>query len=238
MHPDSTDGLVRLLTQAAPSATPQALGVLMLREDAQFSRIAAGRATALVDAALEDGRRMADSIRRRWGNEPDLIACQCNVAVCESDVEQGWATTVVYAQYLERPARITLFRPTVARMQRGLAQPEVARIAGVEQARPMLLAHELYHHFDARRDGPPLARQHRVTVLRLGPWRWTSGVVSLAEIAAGAFAQRLLELPWHPRWFDFITLFGANPAAARRLVAALRAADVVDLAQGRPGVAQ
>jgi len=70
-------------------------------------------------------------------------------------------------------------------------------------------------------------------VLRLGPWRWTSGLTSLAEIAAGAFAQGLLGLRWHPRWFDLITVFDADPAAAARLVAALRADDALDLAGGR-----
>lgn len=235
MQPGAAGGVAQLLAAAAPWAAPRALGLLLLREDPQFARVASGQRDALIDAALEDGRRMADSISGRWGNGPDAIARRCGVCVSESSIDQGWGTAVVYAQYTDRPPRITLFRPAIERMQRGLAQPGVRHIAGIAQAQPVLLAHELYHHFDAVRDDPPLARRHRVTLLRLGPWRWTSGLVSLAEIAAGAFAQRLLGLRWHPKFFDLITVYDVNPAAAARLAAVLHPDPPV--AADHPGLA-
>ena len=62
---------------------------------------------------------------------------------------------------------------------------------------PIYVAHELYHFLDSAR-AVPLARRHRVKILGL----WTSGLTSLPEIAAGAFAQALLGLPWHPKWLE------------------------------------
>jgi hypothetical protein len=235
MQEHAADGFAQLLAAAAPCATPRALGLLLLREDPQFARIEADQADALIDAALQDGRWMADSISGRWGNDPDLIAHRCGVSVSECDAEHGWGTSVVYAEYLDRPPRIRLFRLAIERIDRGLARAHALRILGIHRARPVLLAHELYHHFDAIRGDPPLARRHRVTLLRLGSWRWTSGLVSLAEIAAGAFAQRLLGLCWHPKLLDLVTVFDANPTAATRLVAVLRAGNLAPILAGTAG---
>ena len=91
----------------------------------------------------------------------------------------------------------------------------------VADVTPVFVAHELYHHFDCMRDEPPLAARHRVALLRFGPVRWTSGLVSLAEIAAGAFAQHLLGLRYHPKILDLLTLFDAAPRAAQRMVESL-----------------
>jgi hypothetical protein len=231
------DPLARLLTAAAAVATPRSLGLLLLREDAQYSRIGHGQREVLVEAALEDGRRMADGARGRWGDDPSAIASACGVSVIESGAEEGWGTALVYADYLERTRCIRLFGPAIAHLERGLARPAVAEIAGICAARPTLLAHELYHHLDAGRAGLPLARRHRVTLFALGPWRWTSGLTSLAEIAAGAFAQRLLRLRWHPKFFDLITVFDADPAAACRLAASLRPGGWEPVANDNPGFA-
>jgi hypothetical protein len=221
MVPNTADPLARMLQRTAPFATPRALGLWLLREDPQYARIEPGRREALVEAALADGRHLADESRACWGDEPAAIAAACGLSVVECDAEQGWGTTVVYADYDERMGAIRLFAPAIARLERGLACTVVSQIAGIRSARPMLLAHELYHHLDAARAGPPLARRHRVTLLALGRWRWTSGLASLSEIAAGAFAQRLLRLRWHPKFFDLITAHDVHPVAACRLAAAL-----------------
>jgi hypothetical protein len=237
MAHSTADPLARLLRSAAPFATPRALGLSLLRGDPQDARIEPGRREALVEAALDDGRRMADQARERWGNEPAVIASDCGLSVVECDAEQGWGTAMVYADYNQRTRCIRLFLPAIARLERGLRRHTVCEIAGVRSARPMLLAHELYHHLDAVRAGPSLARQHRVTLLALGRWRWTSGLTSLSEIAAGAFAQRLLGLRWHPRFFDLITLYEADAAAAVKFSAALRYGGAAPLAGDEPGLA-
>jgi hypothetical protein len=68
----------------------------------------------------------------------------------------------------------------------------------------VFLAHELYHHLARSAATPPFSRAYRVTLLRLARWRWTSRVTSLEEIAAGAFAQALLGLRFHPRLIELI----------------------------------
>jgi hypothetical protein len=44
------------------------------------------------------------------------------------------------------------------------------------------------------------------TLFRIGNWHWRTGIAALAEIAAGAFAQSLLDLPCHPKILDFVAV--------------------------------
>jgi hypothetical protein len=42
----------------------------------------------------------------------------------------------------------------------------------------------------------------------VGRWAWTSGLASLPEIAAGAFAQALLGLPFHGKLLESVLVKG------------------------------
>lgn len=193
---------------ASVEAQPRALGLIQLREDPQYQRIPAGRRDALVEAALEDGRLLADEIRRQWSVDPALVAAGCNVPVIRSEDDAGFGSVIVYAGYASRPAAITLYLPAIRRLDRLIASRSAGLLAGLAGSEPVFLAHELYHHFDCLRGGDRLARRHPVKIFGVGPWRWTSGLVSLPEIAAGAFAQQLLGLSFHPKVLDLIMLQG------------------------------
>lgn len=170
----------------------------LLREDPQYARVPAADRDALVMMALAEGRTQAEVVRRRWGRDPDSIADRCGVPVIDDDHGADYGTTVVFAEYFTRPARIVLHRSAIARVDAVLAR----QAPGAPTARSVFLAHELFHHVDCTGPKAALARRHRVTLLALGRWRWTAGLSSLAEIAAGAFAQDLLGLPVHPRIYE------------------------------------
>lgn len=180
---------------------PTALGLLQLRSDPQFPRIEPERRNVLVEAALADGRFLAAEARANLGSDPAFIAASCGVPVLDSEDEAGFGSTVVFAGYATRPPSITLYGPAIRRLDEKIASSGVTGLLGIGKTRQIFLAHELYHHFDsARRE--PLSRRHRVSIFRLGGWAWTSGLSSLAEIAAGAFVQELLGLAFHPKLLD------------------------------------
>jgi hypothetical protein len=56
-----------------------------------------------------------------------------------------------------------------------------------------------------------LIRRHRTTILKLGRWTWTAGLSTLPEIAAGAFAQQLLGLDFHPKLLDLLLTHPTPP---------------------------
>lgn len=195
-------------------AGPQALGLLQLRDDPQYPRIAVERRVALVEAALEDGRSLADWTRDTWGRDPAAIAAHCDVPVIRSEDDAGFGSVIVYADYAPRPPSITLYLPAISRLDRQVAQCGAQLCRGIDSTMPIFLAHELYHHFDCLRGRARLSRRHFVTIVRIGPWNWTSGLSSLSEIAAGAFAQQLLGLSFHPRLLDQLVV-NEDPRAQR-----------------------
>ncbi|HVY04900.1 MAG TPA: hypothetical protein VHB46_02885 [Burkholderiales bacterium] len=187
---------------------PLALGLGQLRQDPQYPRIPVARHTQLVEAALADGRVLAAEVAANHGNDPEAIAVQCAIPVDRSERDAGYGSVVVHAEYVERPPRITLYVRSIA----ALARRSVGTQTAVDQAalERVFLAHELYHHFDCARGEHRLARRHRVDIVRIGAWRWTSGLASLAEIAAGSFARELLGLPFHPVILDFLLVQTMN----------------------------
>ena len=186
-------------------AEPQMLGLLELRQDPQYPRIPADRRGALVEAALNDGHSLADRARDRWGDVPAIVAARCDVPVVHSNENAGFGSIVIYADYASRPPSITLYLPAIRSLDRLLAG-HGARAREIGSTVPIFLAHELYHHFDCLRGSERLARRHAVKIFGIGAWRWTSGLSSLCEIAAGAFAQRLLGLSFHPKLLDFLSV--------------------------------
>ncbi len=180
---------------------PRTLGLLQLQSDPQFPRIEPGRREALVDAALADGRFLAADVRSHLGPDPAFIAASCGVPVTDSGDEAGFGSTIVFAEYATRPPSITLYGPAIRRLDGKIAREGAVARLGIAETRSIFLAHELYHHFDCTRS-EPLSRRHRVRIFGLGAWAWTSGLTSLGEIAAGAFAQELLGLSFHPKLLD------------------------------------
>ncbi len=192
---------------------PLGLGLMLLREDPQFRRIPESRRAPLVEAALEDGCSIAARIARLWGNDPAGIAGRRGIPVVDSQADGGYGSVVVYATYISRPSRITLYRPAISRLgafARGRGSEQLAELsmnaASMDDSTiaSMFIAHELYHHFDCLRGKARLSQKHTVRIFSVGRWQWTSGLTSLCEIAAGAFAQRLLGLPFHPSLLDLL----------------------------------
>lgn len=206
-------------------ATPHALGRMMLEHDPQFHRIEPSRITELVEAALTDGVSLARETSRRYGDALATLLADSGIEVVESKSDAGYGSHVVYAQYWQKPSRVELFIPALATLERGVTQFGMHSLLGGNSVRDVFLAHELYHHLDLERGTASIAATHRVTLFRIGPYKWTSGIASLAEIAAGAFAQALLDLPHHPKLLDLITLIDRAPQSAERFLERLQTAE-------------
>lgn len=184
------------------ASTDHALASDLLAADPQFHRIEDDRRDAMIASALAIGVASADDVRRRHGNDPDVIAAALGIPVEVSGTPADYGSTLVFAEYHARPPRVALFPDAIARVDACLADAATRAYWRIASARPVYVAHELFHHLDA--DAVTRLPTHRVTLFALGRWRWTAGVAALSEIAAGAFAQRLLDLPAHPRFLDLL----------------------------------
>jgi len=195
---------------ALPRLTARALGHSLLAQDALFPRIPERARSALVDAALDDGRARAEAIARELGTDPWIIAGRLGVSIAHSDADASFGSVIVFAEYSAAPPRIALYRNAIELMNQRLAHPLLRGLEAGDCAR-IILAHELYHHLAHAGAQATLSRRYRVTQFQIGRWRWSSGIAALEEIAAGAFAKALLGLKFHPRLLELLCALG-DPA--------------------------
>jgi hypothetical protein len=178
-----------------------------LAQDPLYRRIPKQARSALVDAALEDGSARAKATARDLGTDPWIIARRLGVAIVNSNADASFGAVIVFAEYTARPTRITLYRDAIAAMNQRLSHPLLRVLAAGDCARAVL-AHELYHHLTQSSAEPSLGQRYGVKQLQVGRWSWSSSIAALEEIAAGAFAQALLGLKFHPRLLEVLCAIG------------------------------
>jgi hypothetical protein len=205
-----------ILVACLDAASPDALARLMLMQDPVAAPLALERQHRMVRAALEAGDSVGVTLRsRHHGMAPEAIARALGVMILETQ-EPSWAGPFLrYADYRSNPPEIRLFRKTLGWLDLLLAQPGVGNVLGIHRVSSVFVAHELFHHIEATGNEPSLARRHAVTRLRVANWRLRAPVLMLSEIAAGACAQAMLSLPYHPAILDFVALSQAAPRIAR-----------------------
>jgi hypothetical protein len=187
------------------SATPETLGLAMLQRDPHAWRLGGATQLTAVHDALADGASTAQALRARFaGLAPQQIARELGVPIEMSDDDPMIGSLWRFAEYTPRPARIRLYGRGLASLDRAMAGTLALQALGRATLQDVFVAHELFHHAEATRTEPPIARRYRPTLFRIGRWHWRTGIAALAEIAAGAFAQALLDLPCHPGVLDLI----------------------------------
>jgi hypothetical protein len=143
---------------------------------------------------------------------PQEVARELRVPIQTTDDDPMVGSIWRFAEYRPRPPRIMLYSRGIAPLERALVSSE--RLLGRASPRDVFVAHELYHHAEAIRSEVPIARRYQPTLFRIGNWRWRTGVAALAEIAAGAFAQSLLDLPCYPSVLNYVALDTIAPRTA------------------------
>ena len=191
----------------AATASPEALGLVMLQVDPHAWRLDHATQRAAVTDALADGTDTAQKLRTRFtGLSPEQIARGLGVPVEITDGDPMVGSIWRFAEYQPRPPRIVIYRRGLRPLERHLTGERAASLLDRATPQDVFIAHELYHHIEAVRTETPIARRYRPSLLRIGNWHWRTGIAALAEIAAGAFAQALLDLPCHPKALDFVAL--------------------------------
>src|SRR5882672_10063983 len=207
------------------AASSETLGLVMLEADVHARRLDRATRLAAVRDALADGAATAETLRACYPNlAPHEIADHLNVAVVETDDDPLVGSLWRFAEYQERPARIVLYSRGLAPLDGVIAGRLAVRLLGQATPREVFIAHELFHHIEATRSDTPIARRYQLTLFRISGWHWRTGIAALAEIAAGAFAQSLLDLPCHPRVLDLLALEAVAPNATAAGIAARIAA--------------
>ena len=175
----------------------------ILANDPQAFRLTRAAAAKAIAAAVADGRAQA----ARCGAPCNAAeaAARLGVPVIVVPGDNRFGPLFQFAEYRSRPACITLFGSAMDRLRKIIAEHGLAETLGLSDPAPVYLAHELYHHLDTIAP-VPIARQAPVTMFALGPVRVPSGLVSLGEIGAAAFAGAMTGLRCHPRVLDCLVV--------------------------------
>jgi hypothetical protein len=189
------------------AASPVALGLAMLRADPHAVRLDQALQLAAVSDALADGVAVATDLRNRFPVlTPQEIARDLQIPVEITDDDPMVGSIWRFAEYRSRPPCIILYSGGIAPLEGTLVGDLITRLLGQATLHEVFIAHELYHHAEAIRSDVPIARRYQPTLFRIGKWRWRTSIPSLAEIAACAFAQSLLDLPHYPKVLDFVAV--------------------------------
>jgi hypothetical protein len=217
------------------AASPETLGLVMLEADPHARRLDRAAQFAAVRDALADGAAAAKALRERFPDlAPQGIAHELGVPIEATDDDPMVGSLWRFAEYRQRPARILLYSRGLAPLDRVVVGPLDVRLLGQATPQDVFIAHELYHHTEAIRSDMPIARRYQPTLFRIGGWRWRTGIAALSEIAAGAFAQSLLDLPCHPRVLDLVALEAIAPnATAAQIAARVAATEQMNANRGR-----
>ncbi len=161
---------------------------------------------AAVADALTDGMDAAKSLRSRFAERsPEQIARALGLPVETTDSDPMVGSIWRFAEYRPRPPRIVVYSHSMRLLER-VTSARVASLLGEATPHDVFIAHELYHHIEANRPEAPIARRYQATLFRIGNRHWRTGIAVLGEIAAGAFAHSLLDLPCHPEVLDFLAV--------------------------------
>lgn len=171
----------------------------LLRADPLHARLSPAAAAQAIAAALADGRRRAATWADAGG--PQAIAAALGVLVVVAETGNRFGSVFQFAEYRSRPPGITIYRAAMDLLHTAIREDALGPVLGLDDPEPVYLAHELYHHLDAA-EPVSIARAVLVTTVALGPVRLRSGLVSLPEIAAAAFAAEITGLRCHPRLLD------------------------------------
>ena len=189
------------------AASPETLGLLMLEADPHGWRLDRAAQLAAVSVALADGAATAKTLRECFPDlAPGELARELHVPIEITDGDPAVGSIWRFAEYRPRPPRIVLYNRGLAPLERTLTGVLATQLLGRAALRDVFAAHELYHHAEAIRSEVPIARRYQPTLFRIGNWHWRTGIAALAEIAAGAFARSLLDLPCHPKVLDFVAV--------------------------------
>lgn len=203
----------------APGVPPEEMScALRALTDAQWGRYAFSREPlegkftpeqkdAYTAKANACGAEWADRIAARYGSRDPWAIAQAMGLTVKTPATPAGGGQVLFAQFVQ-PDEITLFTDCLDKAETmGEALPPRAQLQSI------ILAHELFHAVEERNLDTIYTHTEKIELWRR-PFSNRSSIVCLSEIAAMAFAKRLLGLPFNPYALDVLLVYPYDAAAA------------------------
>ncbi len=145
------------------------------------------------------GFAQADTLSMRYGTtDPMVAAGEMGVRIVY-DISTGSDGALrIISSYQPKPPVITLYEGVMRACRERLEEEDTSDSRAVASLLTNIcVAHELFHHIE-RKSSCFVNLGYRAVVLNLGFIKIEKSLTALSEIAAHAFAKRLLSLPCLP----------------------------------------
>lgn len=186
-----------------------------MQREPLFRKINKEKRLELAGLAHSTGKELAMKLKGEYGSiTPSEIASKLGIKINRIELsDEGCYNT--FACY-QKPDKVDIYVKTIEAAESVLAEfngKEMLQNVSIEE---LLIAHELFHHFENTREDFP-TKQKLVVLWELGKFKYKACPVSIGEIAAMVFARELLELSYSPYVFDVILLYPQNRELAEEL---------------------
>lgn len=165
-----------------------------------------------VKKACYCGREEADKIKAKHrGCSVREIITSLGVKIDMPDTPSGGGH-VVFAQYIE-PDEIVIFDDCIKKVEVLIKEKELNNLLAEGRVEELLMAHELFHVLEYREKNSIYTQTEKIELWRR-PFSNKSRILALSEMAAMAFAGRLMELEFSPYILDVILMYCYNKEVA------------------------
>jgi hypothetical protein len=176
-----------------------ALAYLSLSRDKMFFRMSEKKRLKLIQSVLSFGDSVARGVENEFGtSDPREITQVLGLQVIGED--RGIQGSMFRrSEYRPRSKEIVIFRDSLKQLMREVATEDLS-----DRLMKLLIAHELFHHFEHTRFGP-ISSRFKVKLVGVGPLSFNIKLSPVGEVAAHAFAETLLDIKQSPMVFDYLT---------------------------------
>lgn len=172
---------------------PREISMMELKRDSVFRKIASDRYDELIAFAWERGEISAIKyIEKLSTTIPSEMIAKLNITIMCKNWEKGKSKIQFYSEYADKPTTITLYENSIGEAIESAMSHGYNQITSLMAAKEVFLSHELYHYIECRDIGLA-SKEHKVVMLKAGPFQLTSGIRALCEIGAHAFSKFLLK---------------------------------------------
>ena len=181
----------------------------ILRRDPLFYRIPLSEVSMLTGSALERGKETAAAVyKKHHTDDPLRLAHLMGIRILFDITYAPARPLTVLSRYIEKPPTIIIYESALRMCREKTTRLPLKQRSLLAELTRICAAHEIYHHIE-RTTFDFIDLTYCVPILNLGFLKIEKSIRSLSEIAAHAFARRLLALPFlpcciDPRLFDSI----------------------------------
>jgi hypothetical protein len=191
-------------------------GEYLFSREIAGSRINESLKKKLIQEAILCGKEYAQNIKIRYGNiSVDLLAdkLQVHVNFHHEELDNNF---YIFSQFAP-PDHIGIFTAYIKSSESVLKKIKDQGLLQNFNVQDILLAHELFHFLEEQDKISIFTRTERMTLWSLGPFKGTSPILCLGEIAAMAFTKEICSLSNAPNILDVVLTYGTEPSVAIRI---------------------